>query len=265
MKENRLAVLIDADNAQASLIENIFQEIATEGTIYIKRIYGDWTQSTLSSWKKVLNENAITPIQQFAYTTGKNSTDSALIIDAMDLLYTNRFDGFCIVSSDSDFTRLATRIRENGLKVYGYGMAQTPKPFRAACDKFIDLTIFNKNAVTLPVEKTITPQAKTVTKNSVKSKSTKDIAPEPINKPSNINAQLRKLLLAAIENTMEDNGWANLAFVGAYLQKIDSSFDARLYGYKSLSALIKDCDFIDIDETPDEKNKKIIHYQIKAK
>ena len=229
----RLAVLIDADNAQASIIESILSEIATFGTATVKRIYGDWTAPQLGSWKKILLNNSIQPIQQFGYTKGKNATDSALIIDAMDLLYTRRFEGFCLVSSDSDFTRLAVRIREEGLTVYGFGENKTPQPFIAACNRFISTEVFQQR---------IEPNIQEVTKKNVDQvlSNLKDEQKKALN-----------IILFAIDAVSGDNDWANLGNVGANITKLHPSFDARLYGYKKFSQLVKSfSEFLEIDERP---------------
>jgi uncharacterized LabA/DUF88 family protein len=212
----KLAVLIDADNAQASIVKNLLAEIAKYGVASVKRIYGDWTQSQLGSWKKLLLELSIQPVQQFGYTKGKNATDSALIIDAMDLLYTRRFDGFCLVSSDSDFTRLAARLREEGLTVYGFGEKKTPEPFVSACDKFI-YTELLRPIEEIKADPTLIGSAKIVSNEHV-----------PI-----------ELIVKAVDDVSEDNGWAQLGTVGSNITKIRPEFDSRLYGYKKFSNLVK--------------------------
>ena len=194
---DKLAVVIDADNTQAAVIGGLLDEIANYGIASVKRIYGDWTRPQLNSWKEVLLEYSIQPIQQFSYTTGKNATDSAMIIDAMDLLYTEAFDGFCIVSSDSDFTRLASRIRETGLYVYGFGERKTPSPFVSACDKFIYLDLLRAA--------TEEPQQRT-------RKSTNELKQD---------ASLVNLLRNAVEVSSDDEGWANLGPVGSSIAKHD--------------------------------------------
>ncbi|KAJ5236096.1 hypothetical protein N7489_006187 [Penicillium chrysogenum] len=217
----KLAVLIDADNARPSVVNLLLSEIAKYGTAHAKRAYGDWTRSSLQGWKDVLLEQSIQPIQQFAYTHGKNATDSAMIIDAMDLLYSNRYDGFCLVSSDSDFTRLAARIRESGLIVYGFGEQKTPKPFVAACDKFIytenlvhlDELVPHTNSVMIPGNHVPTPQAQN-------------------------DSRLRNQLRTTVEAASDDDGWARLSSVGQLLTKKYPDFDSRSYGYHKLSDLI---------------------------
>jgi uncharacterized LabA/DUF88 family protein len=213
-----LAVLIDGDNASPKIIAGLLAEIAKYGVASVRRIYGDWTKPNLGGWKNCLLEHSIQPIQQFAYTAGKNATDGAMIIDAMDLLNTGRFDGFCIVSSDSDFARLAARIREQGITVYGFGERKTPRPFVTACDKFIyfDVLQTESNATKAPAAKA-----------AVKAKTT-------IQDP-----QLLTTLRAAITAVSDDEGWANLAGVGSLVTKQLPEFDPRNYGYTRLSELIE--------------------------
>ena len=213
---DNLAVLIDADNAQASVIHELLEEVARYGTANVKRAYGDWTTTGLTRWKKMLHEMAIQPIQQFAYTTGKNATDSALIIDAMDLLHTGDLNGFCLVSSDSDFTRLATRIREAGLVVYGFGERKTPKPFVAACDKFIYTDIL---------------------------KPPKETAQSKPKAPA-----LKPMLTKAVDAVAQEDGWAYLGGVGSMLVKNDPSFDPRSYGYKKLGELVRKQKYLETRE-----------------
>jgi len=210
----KLAVLIDADNAQPSIVDGLLSEIAKYGTANVKRIYGDWTLSGLKGWKEVLLQYSIQPIQQFGYTSGKNATDSALIIDAMDLLYTGKFDGFCIVSSDSDFTKLASRIREAGLIVYGFGEKKTPKAFVSACDKFIFTEVLrSKDDHSEKIRRETTSELKKDTK-------------------------LVNLLRNAVEASSDDSGWAHLASVGSNIAKQAPEFDPRNYGYKKLGELV---------------------------
>lgn len=211
----KLAVLIDADNAKPAALEELLAEVAKYGTAHLKRAYGDWTGTHLKGWKDHLLAQSIQPIQQFAYTTGKNATDAAMVIDAMDLLYTGRFDGFCIVSSDSDFTRLAARIRESGLAVYGFGERKNPKPFVAACDKFI----YTENLL-----------------SAVAPAETKQTAPATAAKLKG-DTGLVNLLRHAVEAASGDDGWAHLANVGHIITKQRSDFDSRTYGYTKLSDL----------------------------
>jgi uncharacterized LabA/DUF88 family protein len=217
----KLAVLIDADNAQPSAVEGLLAEVAKYGTAHVKRAYGDWTSPRLTGWKERLLAQSIQPIQQFAYTTGKNATDAALVIDAMDLLYTGRFDGFCIVSSDSDFTRLATRIRESGLIVYGFGERKTPEPFVAACDKFI----YIENLTYAP--NAAAPAAAVP-------------RPAPRTSAAHLKADtaLVNLLRNAVEAASDDDGWAHLGGVGNIITKQRPDFDSRSYGYAKLSDLM---------------------------
>lgn len=225
----RLAVLIDADNAQAAVIEGLLAEIARFGEATVKRIYGDFTAATSSSWKKVLQQYAIKPVQQFAYTTGKNATDSTLIIDAMDLLYTRKFDGFCLITSDSDFTGLAMRLREEGLTVLGFGEKKTPDAFRNACHKFVYTEVLRPSS-------TVEPTA-----------SAKKTETEPTTIPPQLPAEItepkqefpKKFVLTALEQSIDDTGWAHLGTFGSYLTKLQPDFDSRLYGYKKLSELVK--------------------------
>ena len=224
----RLAVLIDADNAQAAVIEGLLAEIARFGEATVKRIYGDFTSPNSAQWKKVLNKYAIKPVQQFAYTTGKNATDSTLIIDAMDLLYTRRFDGFCLISSDSDFTGLALRIREEGLTVLGFGEQKTPEAFRNACHKFLFTEVLR------PVQ----PIASEVSSVAKKEPATTCQHPQSA-EPGAPQIFPRAFVLEALEKASDDTGWAHLGTFGSYLTKLQSDFDSRLYGFKKLSDLVK--------------------------
>jgi hypothetical protein len=220
----RLAVLIDADNATASLTKALLDEVATYGTPTVKRAYGDWTTPNLGSWKTQLLEHAIQPVQQFAYTRGKNSTDSALIIDAMDLLYAGNLDGFVIVSSDSDFTRLATRLRESGMTVYGIGRRNTPTPFVEACDRFIYLDLLGAEPEQ-PAEIRADPQGPPLPK-------------------------LKPVLSTAITNTAKDDGWSRLAEVGSYLINANKAFDPRDYGHPKLGELVRAQPYVEVREVP---------------
>lgn len=223
----RFAVLIDADNAQASVIEGILAEVASYGEATVKRIYGDFTSTRSSSWKAILQKLAIKPVQQFAYTTGKNATDSTLIIDAMDLLYTRKFDGFCLVTSDSDFTGLATRLREEGLKVLGFGEQKTPDAFRNACDKFIFTEVLRPGGPNSDGEPG--PSGPRTQKPSAEP--TESRTPKP--------GFPKKFLLDALEQSSEEDGWAHLGVFGQYLNKLKPDFDSRVYGYKKLSDLVR--------------------------
>lgn len=232
-KNTNLAILIDADNVSPKVAGGLFAEIAKYGTASVKRIYGDWTKPALKGWKECLLEHSIQPIQQFSYTTGKNSTDGALIIDAMDLLYSGRFEGFCIVSSDSDFVRLAARIREQGLTVFGFGERKTPRPFITACDKFVYFDILENSAKLEDAKDAETSFGGNPPRESHKSQ------PEMDNK-------LREMLRNAIEATSEEDGTSHLSKVGAHLAKQAPDFDSRNYGYKQLSTLIKASGLVDI-------------------
>jgi hypothetical protein len=240
--QRRLAVLIDADNAQPSVIEGLLAEVAKFGVAGVKRIYGDWTSTKHTQWKLSLLEHSITPIQQFAYTTGKNATDSSLIIDAMDLMYSQRLDGFCLVSSDSDFTRLAQRLREAGMVVYGFGERKTPKPFVVACDKFIYTEVLRKDAPAISEVSSNTPlpsgpgqtglTSMALGGGSGSGDSATSGTPKPVESPVN-------LISTAIEQGADESGWAHLGFVGSYLTKIQPDFDPRLYGCRKLSDLVR--------------------------
>jgi len=235
-KEIRLAVLIDADNVPYSNVKGVMEEIAKYGTPTFKRIYGDWTRPTVSGWKNVLLENAITPIQQYSYTSGKNSSDSALIIDAMDILYSGKVDGFCIVSSDSDFTRLATRLREAGMKVFGIGQKKTPNPFIVACDKFIYMEII--------------PMVDETEPNETK---TKEVKPKPKASVDKVSKETVKLIKATIDDLADENGWAFLGEVGNLLLKKQPNFDPRNYGFLKLTPLIKSLPQFEIDKRETDK------------
>lgn len=226
-----LAVLIDADNAQPSVIEGLLAEVAKFGVASVKRIYGDFTSQRLQGWKQALLKHSIHPVQQFAYTSGKNATDSSLIIDAMDLMYTGRFDGFCLVSSDSDFTRLAQRLREAGLTVYGFGEKKTPDPFVQACDKFTYTEVLRQDAGETEKPEPAKPDGRTARKTTAKA--------APAEKPKQPQQAPRKLLNQAIEEASDEEGWAQLGAVGSYLNKLRSDFDPRLYGHRKLSDLFK--------------------------
>ncbi|MGY4515212.1 NYN domain-containing protein [Lysobacter sp. HA18] len=225
----RLAVLIDADNAQPLVIEGLLDEVAKYGVASVKRIYGDFTSNQQSSWKKALLTHSIQPVQQFAYTTGKNATDCSLIIDAMDLMYTRRFDGVCLVSSDSDFTRLAQRLREEGLTVYGFGERKTPEAFRTACDKFIYTEVLRAE---LPAPAAAVNMSKSAAKPA-------PAAPQPVVAPTAPLPVPVDLIRQAIDEASDEEGWAHLGAVGHYLNKIRSDFDPRLYGKKKLSDLLR--------------------------
>lgn len=227
----KLAVLIDADNIPYSNVKGMMEEIAKYGTPTFKRIYGDWTRPTTTGWKGVLLQNAITPIQQYSYTSGKNATDSAMIIDAMDILYTGRVDGFCIVSSDSDFTRLATRLREAGMKVIGIGEKKTPDPFITACDKFIYIEILSAEDASTP-----DPRTRRTKKDSLQK----------------LDRRVINLIKSSINDVADESGWAFLGEVGTLILKKQPNFDARNYGFKKLLQLMKSVDDIEVDERQSE-------------
>ncbi|MBE7375709.1 NYN domain-containing protein [Pseudomonas lopnurensis] len=236
-QQKHLAVLIDADNAPAAIVEGLFEEIAKYGVASVKRIYGDWTKPNLGSWKKVLLDYSIQPIQQFAYTSGKNATDSSLIIDAMDLLYTRRFDGFCLVSSDSDFTRLAARIREEGLTVYGFGEQKTPSPFVSACDKFIYTEILRADAPKSPAEPS-SPEK--LAAAAAQAGETNDKATRSSDKAAPIKSQQVPVdfIAKVLDDLSEEDDWIQLGTLGQNISKLRPAFDPRLYGCKKLSDLI---------------------------
>lgn len=238
LNDLRLAVLIDADNVPYANIKGIMEEVALYGTPTFKRIYGDWTKPRLSGWKNVLLENAITPIQQYGYTTGKNATDSAMIIDAMDILYSGKVDGFCLVSSDSDFTRLATRLREAGMKVIGIGEKKTPHPFIVSCDKFIYIEIINK----VPAKKE-PPEPVKGKRSQAKQQVVVEYEPE-----SKVPSEVINLIANAITDLADEAGWAFLGEVGNLILKKKPDFDPRNYGFNKLTPLIRFLDRFDIDE-----------------
>ena len=244
-QQQNLAVLIDADNVSHSLVEPLFAEIAKYGVASVKRIYGDWTSQRLAGWKQVLLSHAIQPIQQFGYTRGKNATDTAMIIDAMDLLYSNRFQGFCLVSSDSDFTRLASRLRESGMTVYGFGEEKTPESFVSACDKFIYLEILQSEA----------DKAKAGGK-AAESSSGPDVSR---------NEKLRQMLLQALDAVADEDGWAQLGTVGQQISNQHPQFDPRNYGHSKLGELVRAADVFEIDERPvsGDPHQKIIYVRRK--
>jgi uncharacterized LabA/DUF88 family protein len=240
----KLAVLIDGDNIPSAHVKDMMEEIAKYGNPTIKRIYGDWTNPKLAKWKNVLLENAITPIQQYSYTTGKNATDSAMIIDAMDILYSEKVNGFCLVSSDSDFTKLATRLREAGMQVYGIGEKKTPNPFIVACDKFIYIEILNKQSA----ENETDSLSKGIEKSSVDKITLKDI----------------KLISSTIADVADEDGWAFLGDVGSLLQKKQPNFDSRNYGFQKLTPLIKSIKNFEVEERENPKGRfKLIYVRLK--
>jgi len=239
-----IAVLIDGDNIPSAYVKEMTEEIAKYGNPTIKRIYGDWTKPNLTKWKNLLLENAITPIQQYGYTTGKNATDSAMIIDAMDILYSGKVNGFCLVSSDSDFTRLATRLREAGMKVIGIGEKKTPNPFIVACDKFIYIEILKNQA-----EK--------------KNDDTQELAKTNVDK---ISRKEINLIKTTISDLSDEDGWAFLGDVGSLLQKKQANFDSRNYGFEKLTPLIKSIGSFELEQRVTPKSKyKLIFVKNKEK
>jgi len=243
----KLAVLIDGDNIPSAYVKEMMEEIAKYGNPTIKRIYGDWTKPHLSKWKNMLLENAITPIQQYGYTTGKNATDSAMIIDAMDILYSQKVDGFCLVSSDSDFTRLATRLREAGMKVYGIGEKKTPNPFIVACDKFIYIEILKHQK---------SEDESTSGDTSEDSKDDYDkITPKDIH-----------FIATTISDLADDDGWAFLGDVGSLLQKKQPNFDSRNFGFEKLTPLMKSIGKFEIERREDYRGRsKLVYVKNKPK
>lgn len=248
MSELRLAVLIDADNVPYANVSEMLEEVSKSGNPTIKRIYADWTRPNASGWKNVLLEHAITPIQQYSYTSGKNSSDSALIIDAMDILYSHKVDGFCIVSSDSDFTRLATRLREAGMKVIGIGEKKTPQPFITACDKFVYIEIL----------KSMAQPAKSSPKKQTNKKEPDRL---PLNK---VDTHLIDLLKKSVADLADDTGWTFLGELGSFILKNKPDFDPRNYGFLKLLPLIKSTEAFEVDirETAN-KNTKHIYIRLK--
>jgi uncharacterized LabA/DUF88 family protein len=248
-QELRLAVLIDAENVPYSNIKGVMEEIAKYGIPTIKRIYGDWTRPTVTGWKNVLLENAITPIQQYSYTSGKNSSDSAMIIDAMDILYAGKVEGFCIISSDSDFTRLATRLREAGMKVFGIGERKTPNPFIVACDKFTYIEIINASVSSqdtsyIQKEETVSKDSKSAIQKAGK--------------------EIISLISASITDVADENGWAYLGDVGNLIIKKQPDFDSRNFGFHKLSTMIKTLKQYEIDER-ESTNYRIKHIYVRNK
>lgn len=244
MNNINLAVLIDGDNIPSAYVKEMMEEIAKYGNPTIKRIYGDWTKPNLNKWKNLLLENAITPIQQYGYTTGKNATDSAMIIDAMDILYSGKVNGFCLVSSDSDFTRLATRLREAGMHVIGIGEKKTPNPFIVACDRFVYIEI-------------------------LKNQSEKKSDDNRVTEKSNVDKITRKeikLISTTISDVSDDDGWAFLGDVGSLLQKKQPNFDSRNYGFDKLTPLMKSIGNFELEQRENPKSKhKLIFVKNKEK
>jgi uncharacterized LabA/DUF88 family protein len=256
-QELKLAVLIDADNVPYSNVKGMMEEIAKYGTPTTKRIYADWTKPNSNGWKSVLLEHAITPIQQYSYTVGKNSSDSAMIIDAMDLLYSDKVDGFCIVSSDSDFTRLAIRLRESGMKVIGIGEKKTPNSFIVACDRFIYIEVLDG-----AINKKNKKQPLTTSVNETKKTIEKEIEKEA---PNKIDIQTIELIEATLEAIGDEDGWAFLGDVGNLIVKKKPEFDPRNYGFSKLTPMLKSLtDILEIDERDSDK-KGIKHNYVRLR
>lgn len=252
MQDHKLAVLIDADNVPYANVKEMLEEVSKSGTPTVKRIYGDWTKPHLSGWKNVLLENAITPVQQYSYTTGKNSSDSALIIDAMDILYSEKVTGFCIVSSDSDFTRLATRLREAGMLVIGIGERKTPPPFIAACNKFIYIEILK------PAEK---PE-----ETKVSGKAAVTGSPAPVQKVvDKVDKQTVKMIVNSVDALADETGWAFLGSLGNFISKKKPDFDPRNYGFNKLYDMIRYMDKFQIDEREAGGHKHVKHIYLRLK
>jgi len=244
-QNNNLAVLIDGDNIPSAQVKEMIEEIAKYGNPSIKRIYGDWTKPHLSKWKNLLLENAITPIQQYGYTTGKNATDSAMIIDAMDILYSRKVNGFCLVSSDSDFTRLATRLREAGMQVIGIGEKKTPNPFIVACDKFIYIEILKSRAANSENQK-----------EKQQDKSSVDV----------VTKKVIQFIASTIADVSDDDGWAFLGDVGGLLVKKQPNFDSRNFGFDKLTPLIKSIGEFEVEQRENSKSRhKLIFVRLKEK
>lgn len=241
IQTKKFAVLIDADNSSIHAIASVLEEVAKYGIASVKRVYGDWSSETLKKWRDVLLPHAITPVQQFAYTKGKDATDMILIIDAMDLLYAGALDGFCIVSSDSDFTPLASRIRENGLSVYGFGKKSTPEAFKKACDKFIYIeNLISENELKNAEEDEISPvQDKKNLESAKNSELKSSTAPKENPAAEMMDRATLNLIYKSVKDNADENGWANLGMVGQYISAVKPDFDSRNYGRAKLSGLIK--------------------------
>ena len=244
--ENNLAVLIDGDNIPSAYVKEMMEEIAKYGNPTIKRIYGDWTKPQLSKWKNVLLENAINPIQQYGYTQGKNATDSAMIIDAMDILYSNKVQGFCLVSSDSDFTKLATRLRESGLNVIGIGEKKTPEPFIVACDRFIYIEILGSH-----------PKQQESENNADKDKKKQNV--------DKVTPKVLNLISSTISDVADEDGWAFLGDVGGLLQKKQPNFDSRNYGFQKLTPMISSISNFEVESRENQNGRfKLIYVRNRA-
>jgi uncharacterized LabA/DUF88 family protein len=271
LRDDRLAVLIDADNVTANLIEPLLEEISNYGTANVKRIYGDWTRPNLSNWKEKLHVYAIQPVQQYSYTVGKNATDSALIIDAMDLLYTHHFDGFCLVSSDSDFTKLACRLREAGLFVYGFGRKSTPIPFQKACDKFAYMEILGEHEISEAIaesehKKEQLNQDDQSKKVQAPGNSTKKESSSTRSAKLKQNKKLIALLKQAYEAAAGENGLVDLSALMVQIKKSSPSFASGNHGYSKFGALIKDVGLFEIQKVPNARNPaaKVVRVRLKG-
>jgi len=267
MSQDTLALLIDGDNASPKIITGLLAEIANYGTASVRRIYGDWTKPSLNGWKACLLEHSIQPVQQFAYTTGKNATDGAMIIDAMDLLYTGRFSGFCIVSSDSDFARLAARVREQGVTVYGFGERKTPRPFITACDKFVYFDVLgeqvNEAAVGSVPERRVAAD-RSGKKSLIPQKAEPEKAAAPSASPKGrLDDPALQMLEKAVAASADDDGRAHLGRVGAHLAKQAPDFDARNYGFARLSDLAEASGILDVERVGD--HPKTVMVKLKTK
>ncbi|MEM6318193.1 MAG: NYN domain-containing protein [Bacteroidota bacterium] len=261
-QDSKLAVLIDGDNIPSAYVKEMMEEIAKYGSPTIKRIYGDWTKPHLNKWKKILLENAINPVQQYSYTIGKNATDSAMIIDAMDILYSGKVTGFCIVSSDSDFTRLATRLREAAMTVIGIGEKKTPNPFIVACDKFIYLEILKNQAAAEEDEEEEEVTSNTPSSSTTKRKTTKRRKP----KYEKITPKVVRLISNSISDVADEDGWAFLGEVGNLIQKKQPNFDSRIYGFDKLTPLIDSTGKFEIERRENQRGRfKLIYVRRKGK
>ncbi|NKL24214.1 NYN domain-containing protein [Rhizobium leguminosarum] len=268
MTQDTLALLIDGDNASPKIVTGLLAEIANYGIASVKRIYGDWTKPNLNGWKACLLEHSIQPVQQFAYTTGKNATDGAMIIDAMDLLYTGRFSGFCIVSSDSDFARLAARIREQGVTVYGFGERKTPRPFITACDKFVYFDVLGEpaeeaGASAVPGRKVAA--ARTAMKALIPEKTEPEKAVPAQSGPAKgkLDDAALQMLEKAVSASADEDGRAHLGRVGTHLAKQAPDFDARNYGFARLSDLAEASGILDIERVGD--HPKVVMVKLKTR
>ncbi|MCL2030567.1 MAG: NYN domain-containing protein [Oscillospiraceae bacterium] len=278
-QDRRMAVLIDADNAPRKSLKNIMEEVAVYGNPTIKRIYGDWTHPSMNTWKQILLENAITPIQQYGYTTGKNSTDSAMIIDAMDILYAGQVEAFCLVSSDSDFTRLAVRLREAGKTVIGLGERKTPGAFIKACDRFIYIEILNENK--RRQQKPAAPKPKRDKPSGpAPAEADAPAAPDPVSDPPpqpevkakngaqpGIPQDIIDFIAGVIDDVGDEEGWAYLGEVGSLIQKKQPDFDPRNFGYKRLTLMIEACDCFSVEarDNVQKGNGKLIYISNKTR